>query len=167
MRKLFITIICVTLLASCSKRNPAIYENDTEPHDWIGQTSITEVSNSHSGKSVSLIDSLNPYSLGLQKKIEDIAEGKFKTINFSYWVYLKSDSIKALTVLSIDYEGKNLNWEGLPLLKDKVKELNKWVQVNETFKMPSSAEPDHNITLYVWNPSKEEVLIDDLRIVFN
>jgi hypothetical protein len=166
MRKLFIAITCIAILASCSKKNPAIYENDTEPHEWVGQTSITPIANSHSGKSVSLIDSLNPYSLGLQKKIEDIAEGKFKTINFSYWIYLKSDSIKANTVLSIDYDGKNLNWEGRPL-KGKVKEFNKWVQINEKFTLPPTAEPDNTITLYVWNPSKEEVLIDDLRIVFN
>ncbi|MEO6903166.1 MAG: hypothetical protein ABI315_08430 [Bacteroidia bacterium] len=166
MRKLFIAVTCITFLASCSKKNPTIYENDTEPHEWIGQTSITQVANSHSGKSASLIDSLNPYSLGLQKKIKDINGGKFKTIIFSYWVFIKSDSIKAYTVLSVDYEGKNLNWEGHPL-KDKIKERNKWVQVNETFTLPPTAEPDNNITLYVWNPLKEEVLIDDLRIVFN
>ena len=39
---------------------------------------------------------------------------------------------------------------------EKAKELNKWIEVKDGFKLPSAINPDHFIKLYIWNTSKEE-----------
>lgn len=164
MYKLF-TVLAITsfaLLTSCSKKKQYVYENDTDYHEWINMQSIKDVPNPHSGSSVSIIDSVHQYSLGLSKTVENISDQKLTQVKVSYWAFVKSDLAKATTVISIDFNGKNLFWDGRPLKGT----LNKWVQMEETFAIPSSINKNNQISIYVWNNSKEEILIDDLKMVF-
>lgn len=166
MRTLFITLSAIAILTSCSEKQPIVFSNDTEPsQEWLNQETIKPRPNAHSGKTVSVIDSINTYSLGFKKTFKDIATDKIKTATLSYWVYLKNSTAKANTVYSVDFEGKNVNWEGPPL-HEKVKEYNKWVQVSETFNIKDNTDPKSTMTFYVWNISKEEILVDDIKITF-
>ncbi len=165
MRTLFITLVAIALLTSCSKKQPIVYENDTEPHEWGATTMLKERPNAHSGKSVSVIDSVNIYSFGFGKTIKDISPERIKWVTFSYWAYVNSAKAKAKTVFCINLEGKNIDWRGPPL-QDKVKELNTWVKVSETFLMPRVVDPRSSLSLYVLNDSKEEILIDDFQVIF-
>ena len=65
--------------------------------------------------------------------------------------------------MSIDLEGKNINWQGIPQ-EGKLKEINKWVKVNDTFEIPANIESKDVLSLFVWNTSKEEILVDDFEI---
>lgn len=163
MRTLIITLAAITILTSCSEKKTIVYENDTEPHEWIGQITVKDRPNAHSGKSVSVIDSLNPYSLGFRKNIKDISTEKIKKITYSYWILTKSNNIKVASVLSIDSEGKNINWQGHPQ-EGNLKEPNKWVKVSDTFEIPANAEGKDVLSLFVWNTSKEEILVDDFEV---
>ncbi len=162
MNKLLIIIASITLLSSCSKKKPAVYENDADFHDWINEKTVKETQ-AHSGVHASVIDSVNIFSLGFSKTIEDIGSGKWKEVHLSYWMYAKSDKAKINTVFSIDFNKENINWEGRPV---NIKELNTWVQVNETYKLPEAAKFNNQFTSYVLNESKEEVIIDDLKYEF-
>ena len=74
---------------------------------------------------------------------------------------MKSNQAKASTVISVDFNGKNVHWDGHPV---KVTELNKWTLIDETFTLPENVELNNQLSAYVWNNSKEEILVDDLRI---
>lgn len=158
-----IAIASITLLTSCSKKKQFVYENDTDFHEWINQQYVKNVPNPHSGMTSSVIDSVHAYSLGLSKTIANISDQKLTQVKFSYWVYVKSDQAKASAVISIDLNGKNNFWEGRPL---KGAALNTWTQIEETFAIPDKLDPNNVIALYVWNNSKEEILVDDLKMVF-
>lgn len=161
MYKLFVTVFAIAFLTGCSEKKQAIYENDADGHEWINQQSIKDVPNPHSGSAVSIIDSAHSFSVGLCKTIENIGIGKIKEVHFSYWVNMKSNQAKASTVISVDFNGKNVHWDGHPV---KVTELNKWTLIDETFTLPENVELNNQLSAYVWNNSKEEILVDDLRI---
>lgn len=160
MYKYFIAIFSLAFFASCSDKKQAIYENDADSREWINQQSIKNSPNAHSGSSVSVMDSTHSYSLGLCKTIENIGIGKLKEVHFSYWVFMKSDQAKASSVISVDFNGKNVHWDGHPVKA----ELNKWVLIDETYTLPEKIDLNNQLSVYVWNNSKEEILVDDIRI---
>jgi hypothetical protein len=158
---------CENKSQESTSKKPIVFSNNMEPDpEWIGTETIKERPNAHSGKSVSVTDSVNQYSLGFNKRAGDASEDKIKKVVFSYWIFFKNANCKANSVISIDGDGKNIYWLGAPV-QDRVKEYNKWVQVNEVFNIPVDIKPDNSIKLYVWNVSKEEILVDDLHITFN
>jgi hypothetical protein len=163
MNKLLIALTAITFLTSCAKKKPIIYKNDTDAHDWINQKTVKDVATPHSGPSSSVIDSTYVFSLGLSKTIEEIGNGKFKEVEFSYWVYAKSDKAKLSTVFSVDFNGQNIDWEGRQVM---IRELNTWIEVRETYKLSAKAQPNNQLTMYALNGSKEEILIDDLQFEF-
>ncbi len=163
MYKFILTIVSIALLTSCGKKKPAIYENDTDSKEWINQLNIRQVPEAHSGSSACVVDSAHPYSLGFSNRIENINSNKFKEVEFSYWIYAKTDHIKANTVFSIDFNGKSVDWSGRPVL---IKELNKWMEVKEIYRLSEKAEPNNQFSAYVWNTTNGEFLIDDLKISF-
>lgn len=163
MRKFLILVASITFFSGCAKKKPSIiYENDTDYKDWINQQTVKNVPNAHSGFSSSVIDSAHIYSLGFSKTIEDITNEKVKEVEFSYWVYTKSEGAKASTVFSVDFNGNNVDWSGraVPLRKDT------WAEVKEIYKLSEKAQLNNKLSVYVWNGSKEEILIDDLKIRF-
>lgn len=162
MRKFLILIASFALLTACTKKKQIVYENDTDYKDWINQQTVKNVPNPHSGFSSSVTDSTHPYSLGFSKIIENIGADKFKEVEVTYWIYTKSDLAKAHTVFSVDFSGKNIDWSGrlAPLKKEA------WIEVKEIYKLSGKAQPNNQLSVYVWNVSKEEVLIDDLKIRF-
>jgi hypothetical protein len=163
MNKLLITLTAIVFLTSCGKKKPAIYKNDTDSGEWINQKTVKDVPNAHSGASAGVIDSVNVFSLGLRKTIEDIGNDKLKEVEFSYWIYAKSDKAKVSTIFSADFNGQNIDWEGRPVI---IKELNTWIEVHEKYKLPEKVKPNNQLTMYALNGSKEEILIDDLKFEF-
>lgn len=144
----------------------ATFTQSLEHEEWGSMHTIREIEGAHTGKRVSLIDSLNLYSVGLNKPVRSISSEKFDSVAFTYWIYFKSPKASAKSVVSIDdATGKNIFWAG-NIVNEKAKEFNKWVEVKDGFKLPSSINPEHFIKLYLWNTSKEEILIDDLNVTF-
>ena len=163
MNKFLIAIATVSLLASCSGKKSTIYENDTDFHDWVNQRSIKVRDNAHSGSSVSVLDSANVFSLGFSRTIEKISSKTVSEVRFSYWYFATSPNAKITTVCSVDFTGKNVQWEGHPV---KQVELNKWIQVEEIYKFSNNVKQNNEVAVYVLNESKEEILIDDLKVEF-
>ncbi|MBA3706708.1 MAG: hypothetical protein H0W84_12650 [Bacteroidetes bacterium] len=141
--------------------------NNTEINEWAGLYSIRKDNNSHSGATVAFIDSLTSYSIGYSNEMASISKTKIDSVVFSYWAFLKNDKAQAKSVLSIldKTKGENIFWAGNPL-KEKVKEYNKWIEIKETFIIPADIDTKCILSLYVMNNSKEEILLDDFKVVF-
>ena len=145
-----------------------VFANTFEPNDWAIEqlNTIQNVAISHSGKLVCVIDSVRTASLQIVKQIKDISQEKIDSVAFSYWVFLKTPTATAKTVLSVDeLTGKNVLWIGNSI-NDKTKELNKWVKIQETFQLPKDMDTKNILKAYVWNTSKEQILLDDFVITF-
>ncbi|MGQ0829464.1 MAG: hypothetical protein ACT4ON_13835 [Bacteroidota bacterium] len=173
MRLVFIAIIAIAFLSSCNRKRykapkpPIVYFNNAEPDNWVSIQTIKQSENAHSGKFVSIIDSLNSYSLGITKPLKAISSKTIDSVRFNYWVFLNNLNTEVKTVFSIeDSTGKSIEWIGIPI-KEKVKENNKWTEITETFQIPANAHSEYILKLFVWNASKtHEALLDDFSIVF-
>ena len=172
MRTLIITLAITSILASCStkevkpEKSTIVFENNAEIDEWAPIQSIKQVPNAHSGKFVSVIDSVAPYGLGISKSFKEIGNQQTDSVLFNFWIFVKNINTDAKTICDIvDPTGKDIQWMGVPI-KDKVKEANKWIEIKEVFKMPANINKENYIKLFVMNTSKDEILIDDIRITF-
>ena len=173
MRTLLFISTAVLLFSGCSTQETKVNEpklmsyNNTELDDWNGLFTIKQSDNAHSGRNVAFVDAATEYSMGYLKSFENISKSKLDSVAFSYWIFCKDNKAKAKTVMSIDLpdNAKNLFWAGNPI-QDKVKEYSKWVKITESFKLPPNIEPKSILKLYVWNNSKEEILLDDFKVEF-
>ncbi|MBL7890559.1 MAG: hypothetical protein JNL24_13490 [Bacteroidia bacterium] len=175
--KYFLLAVTATFLFSCKQEEikteevkpilpKATFTQSLEHEEWGSMHTIREIDGAHTGKRISVMDSTNLYSVGLNKPVKSISAEKFDSVAFTYWIYFKSPKATAKSVVSIDdITGKNIFWAG-NIVNEKTKELNKWVEIKDGFKLPSSINPEHFIKLYLWNTSKEEILIDDLNVTF-
>ncbi len=173
MRTLLFISSAVILFSGCSAPETKVNEpilmsyNNTEPNDWNSLYTIKKSDNAHSGMNVAFVDASTEYSMGYLKSIENISKSKLDSVTFSYWAFCKDNKAKAQTVISIDLpdNAKNLFWAGHPM-QDKVKEYNKWIKITESFKLPPNIDTKSVLKLYVWNNSKEEILLDDFKVEF-
>jgi len=165
MKKYALTMGFGLFLLSCSEHKPIVFSNDLEPHNWTNLVTIKNRPNAHSGATVSISDSTNPYSLCFNSHLAELGEN-VHAITYSYWVMVKNPEINVVSVFSIEKAGKCLHWQG-PEEGVKLKVLNQWVQVVETFEIPKGTEPDAEIKLYALNKSKDEVLYDDFEVKVN
>ena len=140
---------------------------NTEQDEWGPFYNLRKNENAHSGKTTAFVDSSLEYSFGYSKLFGDITKGKIDSVAISYWVYFKNDKAKARTVLSIQKaEGEKPSfWMGNDV-QEKIKEYNKWMQVREVYNIPQGIDPQCMLKAYVWNNSKEEILLDDFKIDF-
>ena len=173
MRTFILLSSSLLVMAGCSKNEPqtkmplATSFTSAEGEDWTGTYTTKKSENAHTGRTVAFIDGVNVYSMGYLKSIENISKSKLDSVTYSYWTYCTSNAVKAQTVLSIDApdNSKNVFWTSKPF-EAKVKEYNKWVFVSETFKLPPNMDPKYILKMYVWNNSKEEILLDDFKVDF-
>ncbi len=173
MRTFILLSSSLLIFASCSKNEPqtktpvATSYNGAEGDEWAGTYLIKISENAHSGKAVAFINSSDVFSLQYLKSLENISKTKIDSVVFSYWMFFRNEKASAKTVISIDKPDntKNLLWVGNPV-EQKVKEYNKWIYISETFKVPSGLDPKSIVKLYVLNTSKEEILLDDMKVNF-
>ncbi len=173
MRTLFLLTLTGIFISGCSKNGTKSKEpvasayNNAEAEEWTGIYSTKKSDNAHSGRTIAFVDSGTIYSMGYAKALENISKTKIDSVVFSYWAFLKNKKATAKTVISIDKPdaSKNIFWAGNPL-EEKVKEYNKWVHISETFTIPANTDSKSILKLYVWNSSKEEILLDDFKVDF-
>lgn len=69
----------------------------------------------------------------------------------------------ALLVISIVYKNEPVVWKGIPL-KDYWVEGAQWQRVVAAYTLPNDLLDRDELSIYVWNPMKEAVLVDHLKV---
>ncbi len=69
----------------------------------------------------------------------------------------------ALLVISIVYKNEPVVWKGIPL-KDYWLEGAQWQRVVAAYTLPNDLLDRDELSIYVWNPKKEVVLVDNLKV---
>lgn len=97
-------------------------------------------------------------------KIKSICEGtRLSKLIFTCDAFASRSDLPAPLVVSIEHEGKSLYWKAtnLPFAKAK------WDSLRMEFDLPEEVvNPEAELKIYVWNNSRNEFMIDNMRIGF-
>ncbi|MBL4710111.1 MAG: hypothetical protein JKY48_16905 [Flavobacteriales bacterium] len=111
------------------------------------------------GKGYELIDTAHQYSSTLTLPVKKLKERR--TVEFDINMNLQHNYSGALVVVSVDNTGGNTFYKSYPLTR--VREG--WIKQRYTFNLPKDLpNKDLNLKAYLWNRSKEPVLIRDLKV---
>jgi hypothetical protein len=168
---IFLTFI-LFCFCNCGYNNKTlIFSNDMDmATTWKGYSSsnVIYVEKAHSGKYVCKLDVSNPFSPTFYSQIKKISSKPLKSLVISEWIFLKGGGSDPSLVADFrDKDEKTLEWLSEPA-KDAVLERNIWVNVYLTIDLTKNKRnnPENYIRIYSLNNSKEEVLVDDLKISF-
>lgn len=166
MRKIILLAALPLILFSCGKAGKKANEfsNDMENVNvWSNQATIVR-GIAHTGNYASKLDSTAVYSFGFQSLFENVLKNIPKKINVTMWIYAPQANPKATLVVDINSNGKSKYWRNSAL--NGVTDAKEWKKMSATFDLPSNLDIKDELKIYVWNPDKQELYIDDLDISF-
>ena len=117
---------------------------------------------SHSGKYSLTSESKNKFCITLRTSVKRIFIDNAGCVNVSAWIY-SNDKFNAQLVLEIGDPNSKRDWHA-KLLPKFIKQTGKWQEVFATFELPSSAYPDDELKIYLWNPGKNSFYLDDFTV---
>jgi len=139
-------------------------KNDFEkPGDQNANPAAFDSIRLFSGKYSFHLDSLNEYSPGFATKIGEMNAGNFDEIRIKVMAFC-SDSIRDLPiVISVDNVQKgNYIWASSKI--ENFAGPNEWAPAFFVFFLPEIISPEDDLKIYIWNPKKQVVYLDDLTI---
>lgn len=169
--KTLVALVFVSNLISCNKSDDAkiTFENDLEKITYWndGSNNVQTVirhNEAHSGRFVSMTDSVYQYSFMMKSKIGNLCEKKILKVSASAWVKITNLDAKANFVLSVDSAGTVLKWDGKEITPNILK-VNEWTELkHELIFEDKFNNPNYIFAMYFWNTGKHEVLIDDFSL---
>lgn len=122
----------------------------------------------HSGSQVSLTDSTNEYGATLVVKSGSIINKTGESyVRVKLWKYAEASDTGAFLVISIDSaNGKNYSYWTIPFEKISWHKTSQWEEVRFGAPLKGHGDPDDIIKVYVWNPTRERLLLDDITVEF-
>lgn len=116
-----------------------------------------------SGKMSWKMDSLQEYSAyPMQFKVGDLFRDSIKFLNIQAWVFSISD-ISVHLVIEFSSKDSVYEWQSAP--SDRFSfEPGQWCRLFYTQKLPASTKPEDTVKIYIWNPNKNSLYLDDVRI---
>lgn len=150
---------------------PVIESTDMEnvslmPYSWVNDRTVNKmpVDKAHSGKFVSVVDSINKASYGFKEKFGNIVSFSPDSIIVNGWVYTPATNKDLQIILSVNlkneselYLSYNINTQ--PLV------LNQWNSFRAGFSMKNQISKDHILFIYAYGNGKT-AYFDDFSIVF-
>ena len=71
-----------------------------------------------------------------------------------------------MVVLSIEKDGKSSSWQSSKIDQFALP-VNRWKEIETTFNIPEGLDGESTMLVYIWNPGRKFLYIDDLRISFD
>lgn len=172
MKTLFYTLLIVSasfILTSCNETSSGLtYFNDFENmHPWISDSTLKK-GLAHSGSYAIKAASPWEFGIGLKLKFSDISYKPLKKIKISAWINLTDTIADAVLVTGINAPDKPNVFYETKVLNRIIREKDKWVEIEAEYfiNKESLNKPENTILVYVWNKSKQAVLMDDLKVSF-
>jgi hypothetical protein len=144
-------------------RPVSLYEvhSGFEDNNWTSDSLFKTDSISFSGKFCMQLNEAMEFSPGIKDRAENIGCRKGSTFQLKCR-YFSLDTLTELkAVISIDRNGTSLIWRGynLSLYPSKKGE---WTTFYSGYKFQEEILPDDIVSVYFYNPAKEQVWIDDI-----
>jgi hypothetical protein len=139
--------------------------NDCEKTAIWGQMHTLTDEQSFSGKYASKTGKGEEYGITFEypfQMIPDSARNKID-IDFKYYAYTRNKEAK----LVVQAHGKAIEdfWFGVSV-NEKAEDVARWENFHLSFPIPETIKQAELIKIYVFNPSNETLLIDDVKVVF-
>jgi len=146
-----------------------ILQNDFEKeYNFWNNLSTVSSSRSYSPNHVGYLDSIHPFSPGLEiptDKLGSLPSRFFVEGSLQVWDSISGASNKALVVLSMENITAGVNyWQGFLLNKVPRNDIKRWRECLFSLTLPEIANPGGILKIYVWNTGKGPFLLDDFRI---
>lgn len=150
---------------SC-KRDTVFYrafDFERNANDFSFDKTKMDTTHAKSGKHSLFIDSKNEFCITLKTPVKNIFREERNCVNISAWIFA-SDTFNAQVVVDIGQPGSpKRDWQA-KLLHEFVTKKGNWRELFTTFELPASAYPDDEVTIYLWNPGKNNFYLDDFSI---
>ncbi|NQU35486.1 MAG: DUF4843 domain-containing protein [Bacteroidetes bacterium] len=148
-----------------SSSQPTYFFNDCDKQIIWGQMqTITDV-NSYSGNYSSSTGKGNDFSITFEYPFNKIPDTSTNIINIGFRTFMYSNSHDAKLVIELSGSKIEYYWNGIPIA-DQVTTINEWKDYNYTLNIPEEVKQADLIKIYIYNPSKSVILVDDLRVEF-
>ena len=131
---------------------------------WGQMSSITDEA-SYSGSKSSKTGNGNKYSIVFMYPLKIMPDSLKNKIDIEFKVKMESENNNGS--LMIQAKGENFkNFSKSYSLKNQITEVGKWQDFNQTFIIPDSIKDADLIKVYLFNPSKEIIYLDDFKVEF-
>jgi hypothetical protein len=140
--------------------------NDMEKEDegWMNPGTLSDI-DVVSGKKSSRIDSVHPFSVGLEEKVQPVIISKNAIIKVA--AYVLSAGKETVSCLVVDFERDGKSYCYTPFGLEPYVHENEWVKVEYAIYVPRDFPENTFVKIYFYNPSASvPVFIDDLKIDF-
>jgi hypothetical protein len=141
------------------------FSNDCEGKKRWFQMGTCTRERAYSGRFSSKINREAPYSLGLTRQVKMIPGNKLNYADISFRYFQPHENSSAQIVMEVIGGDNKPVWVNY-YIKDSSPIKNHWDKIDFSFKIPTDIQDYELIKLYVWNPGKEPVFIDDIDIHF-
>lgn len=137
------------------------------PVFWYDE-SKTDTLNFQSGKRSLNIDSDYAYCVILKTTVKKLCGwvlydlGKTVCVNASVQLFSEND-FNAQIVMEVGSDGGKKEWQ-TKLLNSFVRKKGKWQEAFVTFEFPANVYPDDEVTIYLWNPGKNDFRADNFTV---
>ncbi|PID95183.1 MAG: DUF4843 domain-containing protein [Bacteroidetes bacterium] len=139
--------------------------NDCDHHVVWGQMQTATKEEVHSGKQASRTGKGADYSITLEYPLKLIPDSLKNQVAINLWLYQTSLDHEASLVIQAEGEAIEYYWKGYSITS-YTKETGKWVPVEVVAPIPDRIKQADLIKIYIYNPSKELIYIDDFAISF-
>lgn len=131
---------------------------------WMNPGTLSDI-DVVSGKKSSMIDSAQPYSVGLEEKVQPVISSKNAIVKVSAFVF--SSGSKSLSSLVVDFQTEEKSFCYNSFSLDPFVRNKDWVKIEYAVYIPRTFPENTFVKVYFYNPSSSVPLfIDDLKIDF-
>ncbi|MGQ9847482.1 MAG: hypothetical protein ACUVQP_08290 [Bacteroidales bacterium] len=157
------------LMSSCNSDSNLTYKNAyfanaTDMLPWLNKDQIKKVMMDKHPYAF-FVDTTHEFSYGFIAQLKDIKTKNIKKIDVSCDAFLYQIPSKVQLVIDIKNNGQNIFWQSQPF-DQSLKEPSTWGKVNLNIDIPKEVNDSSEIRVYVWSPSKEVALLDNLSVKF-
>jgi len=137
--------------------------NSFEIPRWLSDSTLSLKGNAHTGNFSTRLDENVEFGAGFSAKINNIKANKNNTIQISCWVYGYEELKNSMLVFSISRGDSSVIWRSTSLV-DYANGEKEWSQVFMAYTITEEIEPNDELKVYLWNPSKGKFIADDFSI---
>jgi len=143
--------------------DPVIYLLDCEQHTNFDELKYSKF-RSRSGRFSSRVHEGNPYSVTFEKRIIS-GNTKVDSLGVAFYLWGKETNESKLILEFIpDDNSFEKVWKSMSLEDGKLKFKGRWNQISKLFKTEELINKNGILKVYVFNPSKNPIYIDDLKM---
>jgi hypothetical protein len=130
---------------------------------WSQSSSINSEQAFSGNLSSKVCDTL-PYSLTMEWPIKQIPQTNLNTVRVEGMAF--TYSLKNEAKIIVEANGKVTNYKIEESLESYIVKENNWASFSIEFNLPDNIRDYENMKVYIYNPSKKAVFIDDIDIRF-